>query len=100
MYRPYESAVHGQCTTHSVPLTLKVMVSSMYQQIVKQVGPASLADLFEGRVSAEGTLGKIREARPRGSGGAAAAGLTGLRVMVCCPNISDHDCQLSNRDLM
>jgi hypothetical protein len=51
MYRPYESAVHRPCAPHSVPLTLQVIVSGMCQQIVKQVGPASLeADMFEGRV--------------------------------------------------
>jgi hypothetical protein len=36
MCRPYESAVHRPCTPHSVPLTLQVIVSDVYQQIVKQ----------------------------------------------------------------
>jgi hypothetical protein len=37
MCRPYESAVYRPCTPHLVPLTLQVIVSDVYQQIVKRV---------------------------------------------------------------
>ena len=41
MCRSYESAVHRPRTPHSVPLTLQVIVSDVYQQIVTRVAAES-----------------------------------------------------------
>jgi hypothetical protein len=48
MCRPYESAVHRPCTPHSVPLTLQVIVSDVYQQIAKRVAAERVAGAGRG----------------------------------------------------
>ncbi len=48
MCRPYEPAVHCPCTPHSVPLTPQVIVSDVYQQIVKQVDAERVAGAGRG----------------------------------------------------
>jgi hypothetical protein len=68
MCRPYESAVHCPCTPHSVPLTLQVIVSDVYQQIVKQVAAERVAGAGRGTrpsLSRVITAGQPDQSQPR-----------------------------------